>query len=965
MVNFRSIDDWQKHLDEHYSAMRAQRGVDSKLRPLFGLEHGLTEKQFANLSSSLTAYINKNTSSESHYLVWVAYSSEFGYKYSGHQFWQSFETETTGWSKLGDYNKIRNWIREYFIMFHEEYGGAKPSGEWAKHFGIICWPITHAILPKDLQIKLAHKLYEVRHYLNQDIIDSPEMLGKLIASKSWDTNSRFRNFVKNEQLLGQISASLLADEEAKYAFIEPNTLNRIIQDLEREREAREWLKSARTSSKYNIKGLQTSRQQHTLSGINDVSTARDEIQRLGIEPRLLLRPMNYEKTSWRVYLEIPDMSPLLIRFPQTQDVLTETRCYVEGNDGSPLARGRLLHGKQTIHLSRWPKSNRKLLSFETSNPQLDFLLRTECMLRSDSIWVFKIGSGGLARELLSKTCRVKNSYIILALDSSLPDLNMTEAINVECEGINAFKLDLPDKLSDDAETALSSIGLSSTRTFEIRPVGLSPISWDGEGYIECHSSEEQAIQVNADFSFTQLKLILDDDKDKSVEIYDSNSKDGCFVLIPKLSPGVHKIDVYNLEGNQTYHLGSLAILILDKTLGFEHTSPLSVELDPPTPSLEDLWDNKVSIQINGPNSYTVRSDIQLYEEGNENPIGACNIGSVPLPCSPNNWKSIFYNFRKKFQKFETYNKANSATLKFRSKVLGTIEVSFDRDFTPLRWFVRKETLNLIDDTGKEFTPSILYAKFEEPDNFIKREYSSQFKFRKSEGIYIAETSEVRSSIIVAKKELKLDELNFDPILKERKRNLPSANKIVSIYRTWDLARLTGNPVEEHKKSIVLDKLSSQLYKILCGTKWADLEASEKSFYAEGNEWEGLIKLSKGIEDEYIKSQLSSELLANIEFLSNANLHQLNQYVLTLLGQLGVTQRKDNSEWLVEFALRLVEDITETTVWAGDSLSSGLKDLMSHPNIARITRFIYIAKLRFSELSLSSEQYKDGSKNAKN
>lgn len=221
MVNFKSIDDWQKHLDEHYSAMRAQRGSDSKLRPLFGLEHGLTDEQFANLSSSLTAYISKKTSSESHYLVWVAYSSEFGYKYSGHQFWQSFESETTGWSKLGEYNKIRNWIREYFTMFHEEYGGAKPSGEWSKHFGIICWPITHAILPKDLQIKLAHKLYEVRHYLNKDIIDSPEMLGKLIASKSWDANSRFRNFVKNEQLLGQISASLLADEETKYNFIEP------------------------------------------------------------------------------------------------------------------------------------------------------------------------------------------------------------------------------------------------------------------------------------------------------------------------------------------------------------------------------------------------------------------------------------------------------------------------------------------------------------------------------------------------------------------------------------------------------------------------------------------------------------------------------------------------------------------------------------------------------------------------
>ena len=941
MVNFRSIDDWQKHLDEHYSAMRAQRGTDSKLRPLFGLEHGLTNEEFSNLSSALTAYISKNIPSEAHYLVWIAYSSEFGYKYSGHQFWQSFETETGGWSKLGDYNKIRNWIREYFIMFHEEYGGAKPSGEWAKHFGIICWPITNAILPKDLQIKLAQKLYEVRHYLNKDIIASPEMLGKLIAAESWNTNSRFRNFVKNEQLLGQISASLLADDETKYNFVEPNTLNRIIQDLEHEREAREWLKTARASSKYHIKGLQTSREQHPLSSINNVRMARDEIQRLGIEPRLLLRPMNSEKTSWRVYLEIPDMSPLLIRFPETQDVLTDTRCYVEGNNGSPLARGRLLHGTQRIHLSRWPEPSKKLLSFETVNSQLDFLLRTDCMLRPGPTWLFKIGADGLARELRSKTCRAKNSYIILTPDNSLAGLDMTDAIDVECEGINAVKLELPNRLTDNIEKELDDIDLSSTRTFEISPVGLSPNFWDGEGYAEWHSSEEQAIKVSADFSFSKLELILDDDKDQTVQLYACDSKDDYFVLIPKLSPGVHKIDVYNLDGNQTSHLGSLEILILGKTLRFQHTSPFSIELDPPTPSLEDLWDNKVNIQINGPNSHTVRGEMQLYEEGNENPIAVYNIRSLSLPCSPNNWELIFYEFSKQFNQFEIYNKASSATLNIVSKVWGTITVSFDKDFTPLRWFVRRETLNLIDDTGEEFIPSIFYAKFEEPDNFIELEHQSQFNFRKAGGIYIANTSNVSSSIIVARKELKrFGELKFEQSLKTRQRNLSSAKEIVSIYKTWDTARLASNFAEKNRQSAVLIKLSSQLFEILCGIKWADLE---KSYYTKGNEWDGLTELCYGIEDGYIQNELSNELLANIKVLSNTNLHQVIKYVLTILGQLGITQKKDDLEWIVEFALRLAEDITTTTIWAGDSLSRGLKELMNNPTIARIARFISIAK----------------------
>ena len=117
---------------------------------------------------------------------------------------------------------------------------------------------------------------------------------------------------------------------------------------------------------------------------------------LGIEPRLVLRPTRSSDVSWDVSLEMPDLSHLLLRFPHTQGILTGSRCVVAGASGRPLARGRLLHGPQRVMLARWPRPHEVLLRFEHRDSQLDYLLRTECLLRPGPRWLFRIASDGLA-----------------------------------------------------------------------------------------------------------------------------------------------------------------------------------------------------------------------------------------------------------------------------------------------------------------------------------------------------------------------------------------------------------------------------------------------------------------------------------------------------------------------------------------------------------------------------------------
>src|SRR5205814_1568777 len=128
----------------------------------------------------------------------------------------------------------------------------------AEHFSIISWPITHAILPCDLQRQLARILYELRHSFSAELFESPANLGDFIAARSWNATSRFQNLAQNKLLLGQIAVALLLQGSfGTGGLIYPATLDRIGKDLDRERRAREWLRGARryARERAQIRGL--------------------------------------------------------------------------------------------------------------------------------------------------------------------------------------------------------------------------------------------------------------------------------------------------------------------------------------------------------------------------------------------------------------------------------------------------------------------------------------------------------------------------------------------------------------------------------------------------------------------------------------------------------------------------------------------------------------------------------------
>ena len=239
------LNEWEEKLREHFLLLSRDRSMHHSDAPVFALEHGLSPQQVEELQSALRAHVARLRPSSQHRLAWVVYATESGYAYSGDEYWQTFEDDTPGWAERGN----RNWLRSCFRYFAGAFEGATPAGPWARHFSIIAWPITHAILPKDLQRHLARTLYDIRYAVRQEHLDDPTTLGHLIRGRSRATSSRFQQLTQEAVLIGQISAALLLrGHQEQTSRILPTTLDRIATDLGEEQRAREWLGQAQAAT---------------------------------------------------------------------------------------------------------------------------------------------------------------------------------------------------------------------------------------------------------------------------------------------------------------------------------------------------------------------------------------------------------------------------------------------------------------------------------------------------------------------------------------------------------------------------------------------------------------------------------------------------------------------------------------------------------------------------------------------
>ena len=151
-----------------------------------------------------------------------------------------------------------------------------------------------------------------------------------------------------------------------------------------------------------------------------------------------------------------------------------------------MPNGWLFSSAQRRVLKSWPGAGLPLVSFERSNEVLDPLVDSETRLPQGPVWLCRIGTDGLAYEIAGRIVLVSTRQEIHSPEArqELPgDQPLFAACGLDCDGISAALLSMPDTLSSANISALQELGLqvASNRPSHLAGRIVRPLARDGEG----------------------------------------------------------------------------------------------------------------------------------------------------------------------------------------------------------------------------------------------------------------------------------------------------------------------------------------------------------------------------------------------------------------------------------------------------------------------------------------------------
>ena len=768
---------------------------------------------------------------------------------------------------------------------------------------------------------------------------------------------------------------LLQGEFGTAKLLHPATLLRIGKDLDRERGARDWLRSARriANERAQVRGLIFGRRQPAPTQISS-ENARVEVEALGIEPHLILRPKDSLGTSWTVWIEIPDLSHLLVRFPNLRDILTGARCIVAGSSGRPIARGGFLYGVQRTELIRWPSSDEVLLQFERTDSQLEYLLRTECMLRPGPIWLSRIASDGLAYECRSLRVRPGEQYIII--NTAVPiESTFAQPIDINCEGVHAARIELPSALTREWEEALRGLGLSQSKKIEVWPAGLAAVVWDGEGHGEWLASEQPCLAIRSDHSIDTLIVSIDESSYPPLELRPISPGEVIFVELPSLPVGLHVVRVFTRRQTlgEMERLGDLDVIMRIRgarpwSPGVSPHGPLIVNMDPPSPTLEQLWEGQVEFSLQGPSGRQVRCRASFFETNQENPCITRQLPPIQLPVTPAVWRHHFNkHFRESPEIQDRYDTARVCNLEFKADDLGAFSVHCEREFKPVRWVVRHDkqgyTARLLDDSGDPTPVTVSHYTFDTPSVEEQLDYFSVYRVPAGGGLYVALRDGFAASIIIPPegRVLGLAGLRFQPLINEVDRSPEAIIHLIRTAELWGNARVSGNLLLSIRQRAILLGLTRQVFFIFGGKGWEKAELS----IDDGKD--SLLNLKRAVTRAREEAGLAAGLFLDLASLTTAacreRVRRLSSFSTLFLSlpssQSAKTEFKcsnfvrrrpkhsaDSLNWLCELALRLASDPVNVRSWAGDGFQTGIERLLEQTTLARAARFLVLSIHRY-------------------
>lgn len=937
-MNASSLEYLQASVERHFDKLAKERR-DVGL-PVFALEHGLSKAQVNELSLGLHRHIVFDGRLSRLWLLWVVYATELGYDFDGDEYWQSYESRTPQWA--GDPFR-RQSLRQFFERFESKFSGSKPTGPWARHFSIIAWPITHAVLPRDLQSQMARALFELRHEIAESATQSAHVLGGILARYADGASSRFRNFLEHEELAGRIARALLFPDSDDFdEVLTPATLGRIVADLEASWEAKSWLKDARDVAHQVRVRLQFKR-------AGDVLKARPTNSREGREiaeakcvaPNVTLR--RGTDGPWQAFIEIPSFSGWARANSDVDAFVRRSRCKVRGTDDVWRARRWLLFGAQEQRVLEWPNAGMPWIRFEELDEATVRMIDDECRVKPRP-WLFRIDDDGRAYQKTWTSVKPGASYVIVH-GGELGANELLSPVDLDVKGCFAHSLDVPAQATEASTRCLSLLGLSAARTLNVWTVGLPPLrSGDGE-FLEWSALFPLTLGIEHDETCDSFTVLLDG----KGSTFKTAARRVSYVGLGKVSPGVHQISVAvtyraadgasKLRTQASQRAFTLVVrLPVSELDGRRHVPVMVVTADPPNPSMDSMMSGLASCTVHGPSGRKADFRLELLSSSGE-VIHTESLGSLEMPVDQAAWRQLVKNRDAADSVREEYFRAGSGQLVIDGRDLGIARISLKHAMSPVRWHVgrvqRQVRLNLVDDTDHTDPVRTYHACFHQPSQRSEPwdvTQTTSISVSDGGGLYVATVNGHRSSVIVNVPPSKMslnDWKHSAPALKPHLANAMEVGELLVWIRDWTDARLVG-PLAERQRNLVLREMHRQLYATLCGTAWADAELKFKDSERGSADREAL-------EEKVCRWQpyFAMGLVRQAESVVSESLSETCKHLLDHVGPYSIC----SDPRLCEIALRIGMAPQRFVDWAGADACERIDEIVEQKSLVKAVRLL--------------------------
>lgn len=813
-------------LQEHFTALHNERIRCNPVSPVFALEHPLGRAEVHALTKDLCeALRHEGQIVPAHALAWVTVSSETGYNFGGCEFWQSFNERIPNWAELGN----RDALRSAFIRFSQLYQGAEPTGQWAAHRSLICWPITHAILPRDLQRHLCEAIYVCRHQLIGLQGADAEHIGLIIANNAASYGTRFDQFLQEHLLVGAIARRLLLGEsEIDFSF-RKETFDRILHDLRRISVTREWLREA--SRLYNHKVY--IRAPNVPRKVSYDAAPKERRKDVDLRPTLILEAD--ASGTWAPSLIPPSLMGWAQENPEVGRAVESLRYRVIGTDRARPGACLLATTPVQAVLSAFPQLDQPIIELLPRHEGLSAVLDMDCRLPACRILVFRVR--GTTATLSQKPEVSPGEAYLLATQDLTIELGSSAACTDPTWRLRY--LELPSTLTTSLQRDLNLAGIPVRQSTRLRPWGLLPRTWDEESDGEWITTEPISYVIERNHPFDAVSFCVDDGQ---VHFLECEVMVDPTVVIEDLPPGLHTLTVQTYErrgtrsGPEWHELSHGEALIRVRTPstwapGRISPNTLPILVSPPRPTLTDLLKGECLLTVEGIATAPVEISFE-WGDGAAAATASLSILRQRAPINEDTWSQHLGVFRRKADDAWVSLGAQHAALRLTCEPLGEQRISLYVSASLVRWSVRDQMVRLICDGSHE--PHVLMSSFAEPvaTADIDRRLCERGLELTQSGLYVALDGDLSTGVILGAPSGTASGLRAlgEQICMDALRSCDVSDLLSAIVR-WEAATPLTVHARTNQKRVV-NQLHAEALRRVAGDLWVELEAADPRRWSE-------------------------------------------------------------------------------------------------------------------------------------